>query len=421
MLESTPQRLPHFEPHAPEPVPGQREEVDWEVGFARQYQASKPRATYAIAAVCVLVFLAEELWGGAESPVLWRMGEVQGKAVEHGDWWRLWSATFLHGGLMHVAFNVWSLLQLGKLVEAVLGARRFGVLYALAGMAGSLLGCRVAPEMFSVGASGAIFGLMGAVAALGVRGHGLLPPGVQKRILPSVVSTLVLNVAYSFTPGINMWAHFGGGLLGFVWVASGAGGWGRQPLGHPARAPDRAQPLYGLLMLLCVGGMSASLVAAMVYGRPWALNTPPALVPTTIGGVTVSVPEGLAATEPESAQGWTEQAFGTLSSDPIVVILRAKPLDEPVADEDLPALLESFQTELAAPVQANFRTLKSPEVRTVGGRKVVYFEQKAIGDSRVIRGWAGAAGKALIEVNVLEDRPTEAWHELGDTIAASIR
>ena len=421
MLESTPQRLPQFEPTPSEPVPGQRQGVDWEIGFATQLQTHRPWGTYLLSAACVLLFLGELLWGGTDSQALWRMGMVQGVAVEHGDWWRLWAATFLHGGLVHIGFNVWSLLQLGKLVEAVLGTRRFLVVYALAGMAGSLLGCRLTPTIPSVGASGAIFGLMGAVAALGVRGQGLLPPQVQKRLLPSVVSTLVLNVAYSFTPGINLWAHFGGGILGFVWVASGAGVWGRQPLGHPASVKDRAQGFYGALAAACVLGMAASVGAALWHGKPWALGTPPGLVQTTIAGVTVSVPDGLVAAEPETAQGWTEQAFGSLTSDPIVVIVRTKPLDEPVADEDLPALLESFQTELSKPVQASFRMLKSPEVRTVGGRKLVYFEQKAIGDSRVIRGWAGAAGKALVEVNVLEDKPTEAWHDLGDQIAASVR
>ncbi|MDQ6941048.1 MAG: rhomboid family intramembrane serine protease [Candidatus Eremiobacteraeota bacterium] len=135
-------------------------------------------------------------------------------ALQYGEWWRVFTAAFLHGNETHLALNMLSLLWLGTPAEMVFGRVRFAVLYIIA-----IVGSGLAVVYFSstwgipaLGASGAIYGLMGALGAvglrLGTRGRALL-----MRILP----VLVLNLGLSFAfPFISVAAHVGGLIAGFL-------------------------------------------------------------------------------------------------------------------------------------------------------------------------------------------------------------
>ncbi len=150
---------------------------------------------------------------------LMEAGANFGPAIRAGEYWRLVTSMFLHGGLVHLALNAWALFQLGSLFELLMGPSRMLLVYFASGIAGSLASA-VFTHTPSVGASGAIFGLLGALIAFLLRRRGALTPQ-GKSILMQLVGWAVINVFFGFsTPGIDNSAHLGGcaaGLLfGFV-------------------------------------------------------------------------------------------------------------------------------------------------------------------------------------------------------------
>ncbi|GAA2880532.1 rhomboid family intramembrane serine protease [Streptomyces mexicanus] len=145
-----------------------------------------------------------ELLGQAYDPLL---GSVEG--VAQGQWYRLLTAMFLHGGFLHIAFNMLSLWWIGGPLEAALGRARYLALYLASGLAGSALSYLIAaPNQPSVGASGAIFGLFGAMAVLMRRLRYDMRP---------VVALLVINLVITFGWGGIAWqAHVGGLVAGLI-------------------------------------------------------------------------------------------------------------------------------------------------------------------------------------------------------------
>jgi rhomboid protease GluP len=146
-------------------------------------------------------------------------GANYGPAVLHGEWWRLVTSMFLHGGLLHLALNGWALYQLAGLFEIWLGSARLLLVYFVSGIAGSLASAFIS-DVPSVGASGAIFGLLGALISFLLRRHEDLTPQA-KSLLMQLVGWAVINVVFGFSvKGIDNAAHLGGAaaglLLGFV-------------------------------------------------------------------------------------------------------------------------------------------------------------------------------------------------------------
>ena len=183
---------------------------------------SQPRLTQAIivlnAAVAVLALVAgaadgaqPSLFGGGNA--LARDYALTGSAVAAGEWWRLVTSGFLHYGLLHLGFNMFILLQLGTLLEPALGRVRLGALYVTALLGGSLGVIVLQPDGLSAGASGAVFGLMGA-AVIGLRSRGADPMASGLPML------LGINLLLTFAlPGISIGAHLGGLAVG---AAAGA-------------------------------------------------------------------------------------------------------------------------------------------------------------------------------------------------------
>jgi len=150
---------------------------------------------------------------------LTELGANYGPAVRAGEYWRLVTSMFLHGGLLHLALNGWALFQLGSLFELSLGSSRLLLVYFATGIAGSLASAFFT-QTPSVGASGAIFGLMGALIAFLLRRRTTLTPE-GKSILMQLVAWAAINVYFGFSdPQIDNSAHLGGCaaglLLGFV-------------------------------------------------------------------------------------------------------------------------------------------------------------------------------------------------------------
>jgi membrane associated rhomboid family serine protease len=156
---------------------------------------------------------ALSIWGGDLTPVL-VAGALNPTAVLHdGQWWRIITSAFLHGGLMHLGVNMLSLWILGRFVEYAVGPLRMLLIYMIS-LVASGLGVIYfsSPDAVTVGASGAIFGLFGALFAVGLR---LGPPGMQ--LVRANIGILVINLIISFTvPAISWQAHVCGLFAGFL-------------------------------------------------------------------------------------------------------------------------------------------------------------------------------------------------------------
>jgi membrane associated rhomboid family serine protease len=169
-----------------------------------------PMATYVIMGLCVLAFLGGGggLFGGGGSAV-YNDGALYGPSVDIGhDYWRLITYGFLHGGLLHIGFNMYILYFLGTMLEPSLGKARFLGIYFAALLGGAFGALLLDPDKLTVGASGAVFGLMGAAFIL-QRARGMDP--MQSGIGPLIL----INLALGFViPNVSVGGHVGGLLAG---------------------------------------------------------------------------------------------------------------------------------------------------------------------------------------------------------------
>jgi membrane associated rhomboid family serine protease len=178
-----------------------------------------PRVTYALIAINVVAFLSEgkltvsgsgtvhdvylkgALLGSSSLPGL------AGQGVAHGEYWRIVTSGFLHENLLHIGFNMYILYIVGQMLEPAIGSFRFAVIYGVSLLTGSLGALLVTPHSLTVGASGAVFGVLGA-AAVEMRAR-------QIPVLQSWVGGLILiNLIFSFTFSNISWGGHLGGLIG---------------------------------------------------------------------------------------------------------------------------------------------------------------------------------------------------------------
>ncbi len=219
---------------------------------------SKPLWTYVILAANLLVFALAQLIG---PNLVLALGAKDNQAIISGEVWRLVTSMFLHIGLLHIAFNSYALWIFGPRVERAYGRAHFFLMYGLSGLGGSALSFFMSPHP-SVGASGAIFGLIGVLGAYFYRYRERLTAGRAQ--LTNIVSIAVYNLLYGFiVPAVDNWAHIGGLLVGLTL------GWFLAPryeVVHPTawEAPqviDRRSPRHLLLgVALAVGGICLALL-----------------------------------------------------------------------------------------------------------------------------------------------------------------
>jgi membrane associated rhomboid family serine protease len=157
----------------------------------------------------VAVYLLELAEGGTVNGVgskIYEKGALFGPLVAHGDWWRLITAAFLHYGPIHLGFNMFFLYWIGTPVEQYLGRSRFLLIYLASGLAGSAGALVLSPNAITVGASGAIFGILGAALILERQGSYVLGG--------SAMGLIVINLALGFVlANVSIGGHIGG-LIG---------------------------------------------------------------------------------------------------------------------------------------------------------------------------------------------------------------
>jgi len=214
----------------------------WSKGLAEFFGGHAP-VTVAIL-ILNIVFFAAELMGtiqsgqfggfsilwGMNGETLYRLGACFGPSIyQRHDWYRLITAMFLHGGLIHIGFNMMVLMDIGPIVEEVYGSARYFFLYVVMGAASFVVSSLAGH--FSLGASGAILGLVGLMIAITTRRGGTYMRELRSRLISWVVTIFAMGLLFSGMRTDN-WAHAGGLAAGFLLGKMFAD---RQPLNGPEK------------------------------------------------------------------------------------------------------------------------------------------------------------------------------------------
>ena len=183
------------------------------------------------------------------------------RIYEHGEYWRFVTAIFLHIGFIHLIFNNYALWIIGQEIERLYGSARFVVLYLLTGIAGMVASYFYKPDVASAGASGAIFGLFGALAMFALKYRKEIPQIISRDIKRRVIPLIAINLGIGWlVPMIDNSAHVGG-LLSGVLLA----------LVVPYKRPQEARTgvVWRALQVLCLAAITFSFVAVFrAYNGP---------------------------------------------------------------------------------------------------------------------------------------------------------
>jgi membrane associated rhomboid family serine protease len=200
---------------------GEAEEV---AEFTQKLETATPRVfvTPALIAINVAVFFAMAIGGVSvvdpRTTDLIRWGADFGPLVTHGEWWRLVTAAFVHVGILHIALNMWALLNGGIFTERLFGNGGFLALYLLSAIGGNLTSVAGHPFTVAAGASGAIFGVYGGLIGLLAVQHKAIPPSAAASLGGNALAFVGYNIIYGAigNSNIDVAAHLGGLAIGLI-------------------------------------------------------------------------------------------------------------------------------------------------------------------------------------------------------------
>lgn len=176
---------------------------------------SKYKVTYILIALNILIYLISVIKSKSLFEVdiytLVDMGAKVNILINNGEIWRFITAAFLHGGLVHIVFNMMALNVIGSQVEQIYGWKKYLVIYFSAALGGSLVSYIFSPESISVGASGAVFGLLGAMLVFGVKKKSIIGKSFMINIIQVIAFNIIIGLSVS---NIDNFGHFGGLILG---------------------------------------------------------------------------------------------------------------------------------------------------------------------------------------------------------------
>ena len=210
-------------------------------------------ATYAFLTICCVIFAVSFLvtftknggvgmqgggflgilnFGAIDGNVLQRLGMSMPLPYDLAEPWRLVTAIFLHASILHILFNMWVLMDIGPQIEELYGSARFTFICVVTGVCGYLLSSFMGK--FSVGASGALLGLIGVILAIttGRRSIGM------QMMRNQILRWLIYIVVWGFLPGVDNWAHLGGFVSGFVL--------GKLMADRPPASPEERKRAYAM-------------------------------------------------------------------------------------------------------------------------------------------------------------------------------
>lgn len=400
------------------------EQADAVQAFMAPLAARQPWVTWSVAVLSLALFGLQLLWGNGEPYVAApRMGALLRSLIEEGQVWRLLAPMLLHGSIAHVLMNMIALFSFGTFLERLLGWRRYLLLYVLSGLGGSIASALRAEDVLSVGASGGIWGLMLAGAVLVTWPRGRLPAMVSKLQRRRAWIPVGLNALFSFQPGIDLLAHFGGGAIGGLLVFSGlitAGIPAAAESNDPARPPLREPVLVTAGAALCSVLLLGALAAALFTGRPWELQSSPALHMVSVSGAALQLPN-LIAPATVMADGRTH-TFGSLKLDPVAFVVGlpdTKLSDEEAKDPEgqLRAAVPTYKPGL----YPGFTQATASELRHHDGRPYLFHQQTA-SDGRVASSYLLLDGARVLSVQVLSSSGASGpWRAAANAVPFSIR
>lgn len=184
-------------------------------------RSTKPIVNYTIIGLNILIFLWELrivgpslLSNGANTQQLFQMGGMQTLVYNSGQHYRLWSSMFLHASLTHILGNMSSLIFVGNILEDLIGHVRYLLVYILSGVGSAYLSLLfLNPNTVSVGASGAVFGIIGCLLIVTMFRYSNWKNGVVSALLYTILINLGISI---IDPSINLYAHLGGLITGIV-------------------------------------------------------------------------------------------------------------------------------------------------------------------------------------------------------------
>lgn len=184
------------------------------------FSRKKPIVTYALIFINVMVFISMYLFGSGSNDVLTLLnfGANYSLLVKAGEVWRLFTSMFVHIGVLHLLCNMYSLYVVGSQLESFYGKIKYLFIYLASGIVGGLFSVLLT-DSFSAGASGAIFGLFGALLYFGYHYRVYLGTVIKSQIIPLIVLNLLLGF---MSTGIDNWAHIGG-LVGGILISIAVG------------------------------------------------------------------------------------------------------------------------------------------------------------------------------------------------------
>ncbi len=384
-------------------------------------------ATRVLLVVVLGVFALQFYWsrGNPDGPaILWMMGACDGRLVAAGEYWRLVTAAFLHAGFLHLFLNLSVLLQLGILLERILGTRRFLVLYGLSAVGGFAASALFETHAAGVGASTALAGLIAAVAVMAWRHGSLFASYMVRPLRRDLAITLVLMGVISLIPGISLAGHLGGGVVGAVLMFSGVLVRGVEPVRRDGRRrwetggrvrEWRWDWLLTFGSALVVAVMVGSLVVGMTWTRPWELRDPPETTRVSVAhlGLSLELPQRLARPPVIDLERPDAVTFGTLGEDPMVVHLARYAVSSSSELANPRALLEHFASAAGMP---DMTPIELPD------GSVMFQGTEEMGDMIVMVVGTSVQGNALVTVTVARFAGVpEGWERVANEIPGTVQ
>ena len=258
-------------PAGAQPVVGEAQPIP-QPGYRLRLPFARPRAVWVLLALNIVIFaiptvlqiIGLRVGGLPINDLLLDLGQKDNAGIAGGEYYRFLTSMFLHAGLLHIGFNAWALYAIGPESERIYGTPRFLALYFIAGFAGGVASYLRSP-IPAVGASGAIFGLIGGLAAFYYSSRKLLGE-ISRQQLGSLVTVIMINLLIGFsTPRIDNNAHIGG-LIGGALV-----GWLLAPR---FELDERLFPPQIVRRSLPFGWAGALMVLAILVAAVMTMNPP---------------------------------------------------------------------------------------------------------------------------------------------------
>jgi rhomboid protease GluP len=328
-----------------------------------------PLVTALFLTIVAVMFAIQRYLGPESLPVLVRLGALQPELLAAGEYWRLLTAGVLHGGYSHAGFTAFVLLALGANLERLIGSDRFALLLFFSIAGGFIASAWLLQSTLTVGASGGLWGLLGAYAVLAFSPLVHLPADMKAQLRKSTIINVGINASVSFLPYVDWAAHLGGfvfgGVLFLLVLRHGVPDYenlDEDEFPRP-RATSRALRLTSFASWIAFG---SALAIVFVHDRPFAFDASyePLSLEVPQLRATLEVPAQLPLDVSEGGA-----SFGNILKQPAVCTVRRAGLSGVVSDATLAKMGKQHAVQLGKPPE-NARAVGNFRVERRNGRNI---------------------------------------------------